>query len=308
MSPGIFYAFAHDSAGTETVERPRRSIFLPHRDRMKAVLPWRLAVAMTAALWGAGHTMAQDIASQTAALAPKGALRAAINLGNPVLADRDAKGEPTGITIDIARELARRIDRPLHIVTYDGAGKVFEGADKDEWDVAFLAVDPLRAAQIAFTSPYIIIEGAYLVPQASPIRAIDDVDREGTRISVGKGSAYDLYLTRTIKQAALVRAPTSAAAMEAFVTERLDVAAGVRQPLAAFAARHPGTRMIPGRFMVIEQAMGVPHAHAAAAPVLRAFVEDLKTSGFVAAAIARHNQPDALVAPAAPETTCARPA
>jgi len=138
------------------------------------------------------------------------------------------------------------------------------------------------------------------LPAGSALRRVDEVDRDGVRIAVGQKSAYDLYLTRTIKRAALVRAPTSEAAIELFGRDKLEVAAGVRQPLEQFAARNPDVRMIEGRFMVIEQAMGTPKGRAAGLAYLRGFVEEMKASGFVADALRRSNQPDATVAPAAP--------
>jgi polar amino acid transport system substrate-binding protein len=142
-------------------------------------------------------------------LAPGGTLRAAINYGNPLLATRDANGEPRGVSVDLARELARRLGVPLEMVTYTAAGKVVEGIKSDAWDVGFFAIDPVRAADTDFTAPYLIIEGAYLVPEVSPIRRNEDVDRAGVRVAAARGSAYDLYLTRALKQATLVHAPTS---------------------------------------------------------------------------------------------------
>ena len=233
-------------------------------------------------------------------IAPGGTLRAAINLGNPVLAGRDATGAPSGITVDIARELARRLSLPLKLVPFEQAGRVTDAADKDLWDVAFLAIDPKRAEQIAYTAPYVLIEGAYAVPANSPIQSVADVDREGVRIAVIEKSAYDLYLSRTLKHATPASAATAAEAFAKFLAERLEVVAGVRQPLVRWVAAHPDMRLIPGRFMAIEQAMGVPRAHAAAIGDLKAFVEDLKASGFIAGALARHDQPDAQVAPASP--------
>ena len=151
-------------------------------------------------------------------LAPTGRLRAAINLGNPVLAQRDsATGEPRGVSVDLARELGRRLALPVELITYDAAGQVFEALKTGAWDIAFLAIDPARATEIAFTAPYVVIEGTYLVPAESPLRTIEDVDREGVRVAVGDKSAYDLYLTRTLKRAQLVRAPTSPAAIELFL-------------------------------------------------------------------------------------------
>jgi len=235
-------------------------------------------------------------------LAPTGKLRAAINLGNIVLAQGTPQA-PRGITVDLARELARRLAVPLDITTYDAAGKVFEALKAGSWDIAFLAIEPVRAAEIAFTAPYVLIEGNYMVPESSPLKTPADVDRAGIRIAVAKGSAYDLYLTRTLKNATLVRFQNGNEAMDAFVRDKLEVAAGVKQPVVLYAKSHPGLRVIGERFMAIEQAMGTPKARyqgrEAAPKYLRAFVEEMKASGFVADALKRSNQPDAAVAPPA---------
>lgn len=232
-------------------------------------------------------------------LAPKGRLRAAVNLGNPVLASRGRSGEPEGISVDIARELGRRLSVPVDLVPFDAAGKVTAAAARDVWDVAFLAIDPRRAEEIIFTPPYVIIEGTYLVREDSALRDVEGFDHSGIKIAVGRGSAYDLFLSRALKNAELVRADTSDAAIQLFASDKLDAAAGVKQPLVGFARETPGYRVIPGRFMAIEQAMGTPQGRPRASGYLRRFVEDLKASGFVAAALARHNQPDAAVAPTA---------
>lgn len=188
---------------------------------------------------------------------------------------------------------------PVDFVTFDAAGKVFDALKADAWDVAFLAIDPARSSEISFTAPYVLIEGTYAVPDASPLRAVEDVDRAGVRVAVGRGSAYDLYLTRTLQHAQLIRVPTSGEAMDAFLHDGLEAAAGVKQPIVAFAAAHPGLRVLPGRFMVIEQAVGIPKAHDRGAAYVRAFVEEMKASGFVAKALAASGQGDASVAPAA---------
>jgi polar amino acid transport system substrate-binding protein len=227
-------------------------------------------------------------------LAPTGKLRAAINFGNPVLAQREPFG---GVSVDLARELARRLQVPLEFVTYDAAGRVTDDATKNAWDVAFVARDPQRAKDIDFTAAYVIIEGAYMVPAASPLRKNEDVDTPGVRIAVGRGSAYDLWLSRNIKHAAIVRAPTSPASIEMFAKERLEVAAGVKQPLVEYAAKHPEVRMLPGRFMVIEQAMAMPRGRPAAAKYLSDFVDEMKASGFVAIGLEKSGQKDAAVAP-----------
>jgi polar amino acid transport system substrate-binding protein len=228
-------------------------------------------------------------------LAPTGRLRAAINLGNIVLAQRGDDGAPKGITVDLANELARRIGYPLDLVTFDAAGKAFEALKGGACDIGFIAIEPVRAAELEFTAPYVIIEGAYMVPTDSPLKSLAEVDKPGIRIAVGLGSAYDLFLSRTIKNATLVRAPTGPAALAMFLKDKLEVAANVRQPLVAYAKTNPDMRMIAGRFMEIRQAMAVPKGHVAAANYLRAFLEELKASGFVADALERSGQ-DAEVA------------
>lgn len=235
-------------------------------------------------------------------LAPTGKLRAAINLGNGVLAQPDAAtGKPKGITPDLAMELGRRLGVPVELVVYQAAGKVFDAVKDGAWDVSFVAIEPVRAAEIEFSAPYVIIEGTYMVRTDSPLKAITDVDRSGVRIAVGVGSAYDLYLTRTLKSATLVRAPVGGgrAMIEMFVNDKLEAAAGVKQPLLAYASDHPEMRVMDGHFMEIQQAMGTPKGRLAGAAYLRAFVEEMKASGFVTDAIKRSNQSAAVAPPAA---------
>jgi polar amino acid transport system substrate-binding protein len=233
-------------------------------------------------------------------LAPLAKLRASINLGNPILANRDAAGQLFGISIDLAREFGRRIGREVELIAFDTAAKSVDAVTKEEADIGFFAIDPARGAGIDFTAAYVLIEGAYMVRKASPLRENAEVDRAGHRVVVGKGSAYDLYLTREIKAAELVRAANSQAVVDTFLTQQADVAAGVRQQLEADMKNTPGMRLLPGRFMVIQQAMGLPKGRgAAAAAALRAFVEDMKASGFVAEAMRRHGIEGASVAPMA---------
>ena len=229
------------------------------------------------------------------AFAPTGTLRAAINHGNSVLAQKGPNGEPCGITVDLARELAKRLGVPVELVTFDAAGKAFD-ALRGGLDIGFLAIEPVRAAEVDFTAPYVLIEGTYMVPKDSPLEKIEDVDRSGVRIAVNKGSAYDLYLTRTLKHATLIRGGDGVAL---FKQDKLEAAGGVRQPLEAYARTDAGVRVMTGRFMAIQQAMGMPKGRAAAAPYLRGFVEEMKASGFIADALKRSNQPDAVVAPKA---------
>lgn len=236
--------------------------------------------------------------AQARDFAPGGRLRAAINYGNPVLAQRQADGSAGGVSVALATELARLLGLPLDIVAFEAAGKVVDAVADDVWDIAFLAIDPLRAEQIAFTSPYVVIEGTYLVRDAAPFADVTDLDRPGVRIAVGRGAAYDLHLSRTLVHAEIVRAATSKEAPEMFLRDGLDAAAGVRQPLEKFAREQTGLRVLPGRFTVIRQAMALPRATRAALPALQAFVEHAKRSGFVAEGLRRSAQHDAEVAPA----------
>ena len=264
---------------------------MPNRLAMLRAL---LAIALVLPFTLSAHT---DTAMKE--LAPTGKLRAAINLGNAVLAQKDATGAPVGVTVELSRELAKRLGVPLELITYPAAGKVFEAVKTGAWDIAFVAIEPVRAAEIEFTAPYVIIEGTYMVPKDSPLKTVADVDRPGVRIAVGIGSAYDLYLTRTIKNATIVRASQGGgqAMVELFLKDKLEVAAGVRQQLHAYEKDHPEIRIMDGRFMEIRQAMGTPKGRTGAAKYLRTFIEDMKASGFVAEALKRSKQ-SATVAPA----------
>ncbi|WP_097870623.1 transporter substrate-binding domain-containing protein [Streptomyces sp. rh34] len=246
--------------------------------------------------------MTQQSASPTHAptFAPGGTLRASINLGNPILAHRDpASGEPAGVSVDLAREFGRRLGVPVELVAFERAALSVEAVRDGRADVGFFAVDPARGEGLRFTASYVLIEGAYLVPEASPISGNGQVDREGTRISVGAGSAYDLFLTREIRRAEVVRLEGAPRALAALRAGEVEVAAGIRQLLEAEAARAGGVRVLPGRFMVIRQAMGVPAGRGTAAQeLLASFVEEMKADGFVADALKRHGVEGAIVAPA----------
>jgi polar amino acid transport system substrate-binding protein len=238
--------------------------------------------------------------SVVAEFTPVGKLRASINLGNPILAKKDpGTGLPYGVSIDLANEFAARLHVGIELIVFDTAGKSVEALKNNQADIGFFAIDPLRGEGIQFTPPYVIIEGAYMVPVGSAIETNEDVDRAGNRVVVGAGSAYDLYLTRELKHAQIVRAPSSPAVVDTFVKQRLEVAAGVRQQLEADAQRVPGVRLLDGRFMAIHQAMGTPKNRSREAfEYLVSFVEEMKSTGFVASALARHQVKGAAVAPA----------
>jgi polar amino acid transport system substrate-binding protein len=231
-------------------------------------------------------------------LSPTGKLRAAINYGNGVLAQKGPDGEPRGVSADLSRELAKRLGVPLEFVTFTAAGKAFEAAKENKVDVLFVAIEPVRAAEVEFSPPYVLIEGAYLVLKDSPAREPADLDQPGKRIAVGENSAYDLYLTRTLKHATLLRTAGGCCKnIDLFRAEKLDAAAGVRRPLNEYAKDHPDLRVMEKAFQQIRQAMGTPRGRTAAAAYLRTFIEEMKANGFVADALKRSNQGDAQVAP-----------
>jgi extracellular solute-binding protein family 3 len=229
-----------------------------------------------------------------AEVAPTGKLRAVINLGNAVLARQQPDSdEPAGVSVDLA-------PAPAPPPGAGGGGGRGAAVTEERADIGFFAIDPGRGAGIAFTAPYVLIEGAYLVRNDSPLTDNAQVDAPGRDIVVGKGSAYDLYLSRHIQHASLVRAASSQAVVDTFLSGNHQVAAGVRQQLEADAARVPGLRLLPGRFMVIEQAMGLPRSRSARAEaLLRSFVEHAKASGEVAAALQRNHVQGVSVAPPA---------
>ena len=232
--------------------------------------------------------------------APTGTLRVGINLGNPVLAGTDSLTQkPKGVTIDIANEIGKRSGLPVELIPFKSAGATVDAIKTGNIDMVFVAIDPVRGEDISYTPAYIQIEGAYMVKDASPIRKNEEVDVVGNEIVVGKGSAYDLFLTREIKHAALLRAASSQAVIDDFMQGQGNVAAGVKQQLESDAARYTGLRMLPGRFMVINQAIGIPKArpeYEKTNTYLSTIIGELKSSGFVAAAMHRHNIQGAKVA------------
>jgi len=241
-------------------------------------------------------TYADITADITADLAPTGTLRASINLGNAVLAQGTPEA-PSGVTVDLARELATRLGVEVELVCFDAARKSFEAMVTGRADICFLAVDPAREAEVAFTAPYVVIEGVYVVPRDSGLTTNDDVDREGIRIGVKRGSAYDLFLTRELRHATVVRGDEG---VDVFRAQGLEAGAGIRQPMTAFVRANPDYRVIEGRFMEIRQAMGTAKDRAPeTVAFLRAFVEEQKANGFVAESLLRAGQPDATVAPPA---------
>jgi polar amino acid transport system substrate-binding protein len=264
----------------------------------------KIITALCAMLVSSGIAIAQPAPSPDVLkdLAPTGKLRAAMNFGNPVLVQKGANGEPVGVTPELAAALAKRLGVPVEFVIYSSAGKTFDGAVQNAWDIGFIAIEPARATDVDFTAPYLLIQGTYLVRQDAPFKSVVDVDAPGRTIGVGLGSVYDLYLTRTLKNAVLIRNPKGGAAggIEPFLDQHLDAAAGVREPLDVYAKGHPDTRVMPDAFEEIQQAIGTPKGRPAGLGYLRQFVEEMKANGFVADALKRSGQ-TAPVAPPANE-------
>ncbi len=232
--------------------------------------------------------------------APTGVLRASINTGNAVLAKALGPGQASGVSVDLATRLAQTLGVPLELVVFDKAAKSVEAVETGIADIGFFAIDPNRAEHIAFTHPYVLIEGAYVVRNNSPIRANDDVDANGIRVIVGKGSAYDLHLSRSLNKAEIIRTETSQAVVQTFLDTGVEVAAGVKQQLIADIKDKPDLRMLDGRFMVIRQAMGMHKSRGfKAIAFLRKFVEQAKAQGLVAQALEHHKISGAGIAPVA---------
>lgn len=231
--------------------------------------------------------------------APNGQLTVSINLGNPILAKAGQNGgPPSGVSVDLARAFARELGVGIELIEFASAGESVAAVTAEQADIGFFAIDPVRGQGIRFSAAYVLITGSYLVAEHSPIQAMSEVDHMANRVVVGKGSAYDLFLTRELNEAGILRAPTSPTVVDVFVEQGCEVAAGVTQQLEADLLRYPGLRILPGHFMVIQQAMGVAVGRGeAAAAYLAQFVERMKRSGFVAEALQRHGIQGAAVAP-----------
>jgi polar amino acid transport system substrate-binding protein len=234
-------------------------------------------------------------------LAPTGRLRAGINFGNAILATRDAPGgESRGVAVDLARELGRRLGVPVDLVAYPSVAAMVDAVGTGAWDIAFLGADPARAGEIGFTAAYLELEATYLVGAGSPLHAVADVDREGVRVAAPARAAYELFLRRSLRQARLTSAPGADAAFDLLAAGQVDALAGLVQPLIGLLAKLPGARLLDGRFMAVQQAVGVPRGRDAGLEYLRGFVEEAKASGLVARAIEKIGARGVSVAPAAP--------
>jgi polar amino acid transport system substrate-binding protein len=245
-------------------------------------------------------TMKTLDSTSLSSFAPTGTLRVGINLGNPILAKEDPISKKLyGVTIDISNEIGKRIALPVKLIPFKTSAVTVDAVRAGDVDLVFVAIDPVRGADISYTPAYIEIEGAYLVKASSSFKTIEEVDTTGNEIVVGKGSAYDLYLTRELKNATLLRAASSQSVVDDFMSGKGNVAAGVKQQLESDAKRYEGLRMLPGRFMVIDQAIGIPKARSGYENIniyLSSVIAELKQSGFIAESMKRHNIQGAKVA------------
>jgi polar amino acid transport system substrate-binding protein len=233
-------------------------------------------------------------------LAPTGALRAGINYGNVILATKDrATGESRGVAVDLTHEIGRRLGVPVEIVAYDSVAVMGDAAPTGAWDIAFLGSDPAREALMSFTAAYLEIEATYLVPGSSPLRTVAEVDREGVRVAAPARANYELYLGRTLKRAQLVSTASEQAAFDLLAAGQVEAVAGLTQRLLGLAAKLPGSRLVDGRFMGVQQSIAVPKGRDAGLAYLRRVVEDAKASGLVARAIERTGARGVSVAPPA---------
>jgi polar amino acid transport system substrate-binding protein len=244
--------------------------------------------------------MTDSIAAARAELAPTGTLRVALNMSNFLLTATDpGTGEPCGVAADLGRELGQRLGVPVTLLPYPNPGALADAAPTGVWDVGFIGAEPQRAHAIDFTAAYVEIEATYLVPPGSPLQAIAEVDRPGVRIAVPDRSAFELYLSRNLQHAQLVRVHGADNAFQRFVADQLDALAGLRPRLVTDQDALPGSRLLAGNFTAVQQAAGTPKGRPAGAQYLRAFIEDIKATGLVARAIARHNVRGLTVAPPA---------
>jgi len=265
-------------------------------------MPRRLTVAGLSAviLLAPCATMADITSAVRADLAPTGKLRAAINYGNAILATKDrTTGESRGVAIDLAQELGRRLGVPVELVAFDSVAVMGDAAPTGKWDIAFLGSDPQREALMSFTPAYLEIEATYLVPGSSSLRTAADVDREGVRVAAPARANYELFLSRNLKHARLVSTPGGNAAFDLLATGQVDAVAGLTQGLLDRVPQLPGSRVLEGRFMAVQQSIAVPKGRDAGLAYLRRVVEDVKASGLVGRAIEKTGARGVAVAPPA---------
>ncbi len=234
-----------------------------------------------------------------AELTPTGKLRVGLNMSNFLLTAKDAAGAPIGLAPDLGRELGGRLGVEVELVPYPNPGALADDANKGKWDVGFLGAEPQRANEIDFTAAYVEIEATYLLPPGSNLQSVAAVDAKGIRIAVPEKSAYELWLSRNIRNAELVRVKGADNAFKTFVEGKLDALAGLRPRLVTDHDHLPGSRILDGNFTAVQQAAGTPKGRPAGAQYLREFIEDIKATGLVAKTIEKNQVRGLTVAAAA---------
>jgi len=225
-------------------------------------------------------------------------MRIGLNLGNTLLVQKNAtSGKPEGVAVQVARDLAARLGVPVTFVTFPSPAALADAAKDRLWDVAFLADDPARQALIAFSPAYVTIEATYIVLTDSRYRTADQVDSAGTRIAVPKGSAYDLYLSRSLREATLLQVESTPIALEKLRAGQAEAVAGLRAMLADRAAGEPAYRIVDGAFTSARQSIGTLRGNEAAATYVTAFVNEMKRSGRIASILIDQRARGLAVAP-----------
>jgi polar amino acid transport system substrate-binding protein len=254
--------------------------------RFKAILAAVLLLAPS------GLSLASD-------LAPTGTLRAAYLGNNPAQAIRDpASGEIRGASADLARELGRRINAPVTLIPSTSPQAVIDAVSKGDADIGFVAYAPSRTGTVAFSQTYMLVGQSFLVPQNSPIQSVADIDQPGRRISGGKGDSITLFLARALKQAKLIETDnTPADTKQKFANGEIDAFGANRQRLTNMAAEMPGYRLLPDNIFDVPQTIIVPKEKPEVLAEINQFINEVRDSGFLAAAIERSRIPGVEVAP-----------
>jgi polar amino acid transport system substrate-binding protein len=232
-------------------------------------------------------------------LVSEGKLRVGIILSNQVLVSRDTQsGELRGVSVSLGTAIAKRLDVPFVPVGYANPAALVQSFGRNEWDVAFLAFDPARATDVDFSPPYMVVENTYLVLPGSKVQSTETADAPGVKIAVPERSAPDLFLSRNVKAAEIIRVPGGAdAAIEVLRSGRADAYAENAHMLSLYSERLPGSQVLPGRYTLIQHAVAVPKGKSAAAEFVKRFVEESKGDGTIANAVASAGLRRTAVAP-----------
>ena len=223
-------------------------------------------------------------------LAPKGYLRAAINLSNFLLVTgKDNHGDPEGVSPDLAKALANELNVEVKLIPFQRPGELADAVSDDIWDIGNIANEAERAKSITFSSPYTLIESTFLVRDSSYINSLSDVDREGVRIAVAERSAYDLWLTENIKNAELIRAKSIDLSFSIFQKNEYEVLAGLKPKLIDDLKNTENCKILPGAFTFIKQCIGSKPGNLEAEKYINYFIEKNIENGFIEKLLIKYN-------------------